>query len=166
MLASHRWLRRCALACTSFVSMTTLLLVPGATVGSADAAERVRERKIDRALTVARRQIGDPYSYGAAGPGAFDCSGLTMFAYGKAGINLPRSSAAQASAVRRIPRQHMHKGDLMFFYDGGGVYHLGIFTGWDNGRRVILHSSTPGRPVQTDRVWTSSWYAGTLRHRR
>lgn len=162
MLAIHRWLRRCALAITFFLSLITLL----ATAGSADAAESQRERKIERAVVVARHQIGDPYVYGAAGPNAFDCSGLMMFAFNKVGISLPRSSDAQASQVRRIHRQNMHKGDLMFFYDSGGVYHVGLFTGWDHGRRVILHSSYSGRPVQRDRVWTSSWFAGTLRHHR
>jgi len=162
MLATHRWLRRCALAITLLLSAVTLL----ATASTADAGERLRERKIKHAFAVARNQIGDPYRYGAAGPNAFDCSGLTMFAFGKAGISLPRSSGAQASYVRRIHKHNMRRGDLMFFYGSGGVYHLGLFTGrWDDGRRVILHSSSSGRPVQRDRVWTDNWYGGTLRHR-
>ncbi|MGI8993206.1 MAG: C40 family peptidase [Nocardioidaceae bacterium] len=161
MLASSRWLRTCALAITSLLIPATFL----ATAGSADAAERARERKIDRAVQVARNQIGDPYRYGAAGPGAFDCSGLMMFAYNKVGISLPRTTDAQAGHVRRIHRQNMHRGDLMFFYSSGGVYHVGMFVGWDNGRRVILHASTSGRPVQKDRVWSNSWYPGTLRLR-
>lgn len=162
MLASHRWLRLCALATIFVLSFVSLL----ASASSADAGERLRERKIHHAFEVARNQIGDPYRYGAAGPNAFDCSGLTMFAFGRAGISLPRTSDAQASHVRRIHKHRMRRGDLMFFYGSGGVYHLGIFTGrWDDGRRVILHSSSSGRPVQRDRVWTDNWYAGTLRLR-
>jgi len=161
MPASSPWLRRCALAVIFVLSFTTFMSV----AGSASAGERARERKIDRAVKVARNQIGDPYRYGAAGPGAFDCSGLTMFAYGKAGIELSRSSDGQVRDVRRIYRQNMHKGDLMFFYDSGGVYHVGMFVGWNNGRRIILHASTSGRPVQKDPVWSNNWFAGTLRRR-
>ena len=160
MLASTAWLRRCALAFICALSVALLF----ATAAPADASQRERrERKIDHALKVARNQIGDPYRYGAAGPGAFDCSGLTMFAFGRAGVRLPRSSDAQAEKVRRIPRHRMHKGDLMFFYGSGGVYHVGIFTGWKDGRRVILHSSYSGRPVQKDRVWSRNWFGGTVR---
>ncbi|MGI8614471.1 MAG: C40 family peptidase [Nocardioidaceae bacterium] len=114
---------------------------------------------------MARNQIGDPYVYGAAGPNAFDCSGLTQYAYGKAGLYLPRTSDAQANYVRRIKKQNLHRGDLIFFYNSGGVYHLGIFMKWKHGRRIILHSSYSGRPVQRDPLWTSSWFAGTLRPR-
>ena len=163
MLASTSWLRRWALALICALSVTLVF----ASAAPAEAANRERrERKIDHAIQVARNQIGDPYRYGAAGPGAFDCSGLTMFAFGKAGINLPRSSDAQARDVRRIYRKNMRKGDLMFFYSSGGVYHMGIFVGWNEGRRVILHASRAGRPVQRDRVWTGNWFAGTVRPRR
>ena len=163
MLASSRWLRRGALAFISALSVT--LLFATATPAEASKLER-RERKIDHAIKVARNQIGDPYRYGAAGPGAFDCSGLTMFAFGRAGVRLPRSSDGQAGAVRRIARHRMHKGDLMFFYGSGGVYHVGIYIGWKDGRRMILHSSYSGRPVQKDRVWSRNWFGGTVRPRR
>lgn len=127
--------------------------------------KKIRNKKIQRAVRVARNQIGDPYVYGAAGPGAFDCSGLTSFAFGKAGISLPRSSDAQGAHVKRIAKSRMKRGDLMFFHSGGGVYHVGIYVGRKNGDRVILHSSQSGRPVQRDPVWTSSWFGGTLRIR-
>jgi cell wall-associated NlpC family hydrolase len=116
-------------------------------------------------VRVAKNQIGDPYSYGSAGPGAFDCSGLTSFAFGKAGISLPRSSDAQGATVDRIGKDRMRRGDLMFFYSGGGVYHVGIYMGRKDGERIILHASQSGRPVQKDPVWTSSWFGGTLRIR-
>ncbi len=161
MLASSRWLRRCALAIIPTLSLFAVV----APASSADASERQRERKIHHAVAVARHQIGDPYRYGAAGPDAFDCSGLTMYAFRKAGINLSRSSASQASQVRRIPRHSMRTGDLMFFYGSGGIYHVGIYIGFRDGQRTILHSSKTGRPVQRDAVWTSSWFGGTLRVR-
>src|SRR3954451_25060018 len=55
-----------------------------------------RQQKVLRAASVARRQIGDPYRYGAAGPGSFDCSGLMKYSSQKAGSKLPRTAAAQS----------------------------------------------------------------------
>lgn len=124
-----------------------------------------RNEDVQYGVRVARNQKGDPYVYGAAGPNAFDCSGLTSFAYGRAGLYLPRSSGAQASYVRHIHRTNMHRGDLMFFSGSGGVYHVGIYMGWSDGRRMILHSSRPGTPVRTEKVWSNSWFPGTLRLR-
>ncbi len=133
-------------------------------VAPADANTR-RERKIHHGLEIALNQKGDPYVYGAAGPNAFDCSGLTMYSFGKAGLSLPRSSDAQAEAVRRIAKKNMRRGDLMFFHSGGDIYHVAIFLGRGNGRTWLLHASRSGTPVKRDPLWTSSWFGGTLRHR-
>ncbi len=129
-------------------------------------AQTVRGRKIHHAVEVAINQKGDPYSYGAAGPNRFDCSGLTMFSYDHAGLSLPRSAAEQYRAVRHIPKSRMHRGDLMFFHDGSGnIYHTAIFLGRHSGHVWLFHASEPGHPVQRDPLWTSSWYGATLRHR-
>lgn len=143
--------------------LTTTVL---STAAAAEAADKGRRHEsIHQAVRVARNQIGDPYNYGSAGPNSFDCSGLTQYAYSKAGLHLPRTSDAQAAYVRRIQRRNMHRGDLVFFQNRGDVYHLGIFMKWKNGRRIILHSSYPGRPVQRDPIWSNNWFAGTLRPR-
>ena len=63
---------------------------------SATAPSASRQQKVLRATSVALRQIGDPYRYGAEGPRSFDCSGLVTYSYQKAGIKLPRTSSAQA----------------------------------------------------------------------
>ena len=153
-------------AASTAASGTTVAAAPVASKNlSLQQRKQIRKNKIRRAVRVARNQIGDPYVYGAAGPGAFDCSGLTSFAFGKAGISLPRSSDAQGAHVNRIAKSRMQRGDLMFFHSGGGVYHVGIYMGRDHGDRIILHSSRSGRPVQKDPVWTSSWFGGTLRIR-
>lgn len=123
-------------------------------------------KKIVSALEIARNQKGDPYRYGAAGPGAFDCSGLTYFAFRRAGFgHIPRTSSAQAGFADRISRAKMQRGDLMFFYDGGGVYHVGVFAGAAKGKRYVLHAPYSGTRVRTDRVWTDKWFPGTLRNR-
>ena len=122
-----------------------------------------RNHVVERALATATRQQGDPYSYGSTGPNAFDCSGLMLFSFRAAGINLPRTAAAQAGAVRHIPRSQMRRGDLVFFSDGGHVYHVGMFDGWSHGRRIILHAPYSGQDVKKEAIWTNSWFAGTER---
>ena len=122
------------------------------------------ERRIDHAVRVARAQVGDPYVWGAVGPFAFDCSGLVYYSYRRAGIAMPRTASAQAQRARHIHRKNMRRGDLMFFYDGGGVYHVGIYLGWSKGRRLLLHAPYPGRRVHRERVWTNRWFPGTLRN--
>jgi cell wall-associated NlpC family hydrolase len=129
-------------------------------------ASTLRDRKIHHAVQVAINQKGDPYAYGHAGPNKFDCSGLTMFAYGRAGLSIPRTADGQYRALRHIPKSHLHRGDLMYFHDGSGhVYHAAIFLGRWGGHVWLLHASEPGRPVQRDPAWTRSWYAATLRVR-
>jgi cell wall-associated NlpC family hydrolase len=161
MPASARWQRFVALSVAVLTALTLALSISA----PADALTK-RQRKIHHALDVARNQKGDPYRYGANGPGAFDCSGLTQFSYGRAGLFLPRTSGRQARYSRRIVKKNMRKGDLMFFYDRGGVYHVGIYVGWNgNGRRRVLHAAKPGTRVHTSTVWTTRWFAGTLRRR-
>ncbi|WP_199286833.1 C40 family peptidase [Nocardioides houyundeii] len=131
---------------------------------------RVRARravlsKVGRAKGIALAQRGDRYVYGATGPNAFDCSGLVQFAYKRAGFpRMPRTSGAQAGHTRRIAKGAMRPGDLMFFANGGRVYHVGIFIGRGRGGvPLMVHSSRPGTPVGVSVPWTSSWFAGTVR---
>jgi cell wall-associated NlpC family hydrolase len=124
-------------------------------------------RRVGTAIAIADHQKGDPYRYGAAGPNAFDCSGLTFFAFRHAGFkHIPRTSSAQAHFAKRIKRSHMKRGDLIFFYDGGGVYHVGIYAGFSHGHRWVLHAPYSGTRVRTNKLWTDKWFPGTLRYRR
>jgi len=143
--------------------MTAVLVVTLFTF-TAPAEAMTRAHRVGIALDIVRAQKGDPYRYGAAGPNAFDCSGLVYYSYRRAGVTcIPRTWRQQAAASRRIKRSAMRKGDLVFFTSGGRVYHVGVFAGWSNGRRYIIHASRPGTPVKRDPIWTSSWFAGTLR---
>ena len=94
------------------------------------------------AVRTAYEQLGDPYVWGAAGPGAFDCSGLTMFAWRAAGVALPHSSSAQYSATRRIAVSDLEPGDLVFYYSP--ISHVAMYVG---GGKVI-DAPYPGRSVQ------------------
>ena len=87
-------------------------------------------------------QRGDPYRWGAAGPDAFDCSGLTLFAMRAAGKSLPHSSRMQSTMGRWVPKANLRPGDLVFFYSPVG--HVAIYIG--NGR--IVYASTSGQPVK------------------
>ena len=127
---------------------------------------RVVAHRIGDAVAIARHQKGDPYRYGADGPNAFDCSGLTYFSFRRAGFShMPRTSSAQAHYATHIKRSHMRRGDLVFFYDNGGVYHVGVYAGAWNGHRHVLHAPYSGARVRTERIWTHRWFAGTLRYR-
>jgi cell wall-associated NlpC family hydrolase len=158
-LRALRLLALPVLLATVLVATTWIVSTP-----AADAAAR-RSDKIQHATRIAANQKGDPYVYGAEGPNSFDCSGLTYYAYKKVGITLPRSSDDQYRRLRHIAKHRMKRGDLMFFHSGGSVYHVGIFVGWNDHRRVLLHAPNSGERVHRERVWTRSWYAGTLRPR-
>lgn len=108
------------------------------------------------ALEYALDQLGDRYSWGGTGPDEFDCSGLTMRAWGKAGISLSHSSKAQYSEGRRISRSNLKPGDLVFFYSP--ISHVGLYYG--KGR--IVHASRPGKPVKFDDL-DSMPYTGAVR---
>jgi cell wall-associated NlpC family hydrolase len=129
--------------------------------------ERIARRinaKVLNALEIIRNQQGDPYRYGAAGPDAFDCSGLMQYAFRRAGFEgIPRTSSAQAGWVRRISRDAMRPGDLVFFHSGGRVYHVGVYAGRLNGARTIIHSPNSGSRVHRAKIWTDSWFVGTKR---
>jgi cell wall-associated NlpC family hydrolase len=94
------------------------------------------------AVRTALAQVGDPYVWGAAGPNAFDCSGLMQYAYAAAGISLPHSSAMQSTMGVPVSRSELRPGDLIFFYSP--VSHVGMYIG--NGQMV--HASTSGQPVK------------------
>jgi peptidoglycan DL-endopeptidase CwlO len=99
-----------------------------------------------RALAFARANIGKPYRYGAAGPNAFDCSGLVLSAFKKAGVSLPRTSSAQSRVGTPVRRDQLQPGDLVFFYSP--VSHVGIYIG--DGK--IVHASTSGEPVKVSKM--------------
>ena len=93
------------------------------------------------AVNTALAQVGDPYVWGAGGPDAFDCSGLTQYAYSAAGVSLPHSSKIQAGMGRTVSRSELQPGDLLFYYSP--TSHVAMYIG--NGQMV--HASTSSKPV-------------------
>lgn len=105
------------------------------------------------AVDWAGQQLGKPYKWGATGPAAFDCSGLTMGAWQAAGVQLPRTSTAQAGAGQQVPREQAQPGDLLFWSSGGGVagvHHVALSLGGNQ----IREAPTTGIPVRDRAIGT------------
>jgi cell wall-associated NlpC family hydrolase len=111
------------------------------------------------AVQVAEQQLGKPYQWGAAGPDSFDCSGLTMYAYGKAGISLPHYTGDQYNAGRHVAESDLRPGDLIFF--GSDLHHMGMYVG--NGQ--LIHAPHSGDVVRIASLsgWFQDNYAGAVR---
>lgn len=95
-----------------------------------------------QAIRIAAQQEGDPYSYGAAGPDLFDCSGLVKYAFGKLGHSLPHNAQMQYDKIDHVSRSNLQPGDVVFLADSSGnIYHNGIYAG-DGQWWVARHSGT------------------------
>ncbi|WP_030659729.1 C40 family peptidase [Streptomyces rimosus] len=140
----------------SAVALATVggtLVVPGA---SADAEAASTSAA---ALRIAASKKGSPYKYGASGPYRFDCSGLTLYSFKRAGKRLPRTAAAQYNRTRHLSASSRRLGDLVFFHSRRGIYHVGIYAG--NGK--IWHAPKPGTVVRLERIWSRSVSYGRVR---
>ena len=102
------------------------------------------------AVAAAETRLGDPYVWGAAGPGTFDCSGLVMWAWAHAGVNLPHFSGAQYSSTQHISMSQLQPGDLVFPSDPG--QHVAMYIGGGQ----IIESPHTGAVVHI--VPLSSWF--------
>lgn len=109
------------------------------------------------AIAMAMAQRGKPYVWAAGGPRAFDCSGLTQYAFAAAGIRLPHSSRMQSQMGRSVSRSELRPGDLVFFYSP--VSHVGIYIGGGN----MVHAPTSGDVVKVAPIDVMGGYAGARR---
>jgi cell wall-associated NlpC family hydrolase len=92
-------------------------------------ARAAQEREARGVVETAVAQIGDGYAWGGSGPDAFDCSGLTAYAFATAGVTLPHTSQGQAAMGTPVDRADIRPGDLVFFSTAGpGASHVGIAT--------------------------------------
>jgi cell wall-associated NlpC family hydrolase len=97
-----------------------------------------------RALAFARAQLGKPYRFAAAGPNAYDYSGLTSAAWKAAGVTLPRTAAAQFHVGRYVAKADLQPGDLVFFYSSTAPSHVALYVG--NG--MVIHAPHSGSTVR------------------
>ncbi|MFK3982666.1 NlpC/P60 family protein [Micromonospora sp. NPDC050397] len=98
------------------------------------------------AVKTACAQIGKMYVWGAVGPSNFDCSGLTQYAWGKAGVRLTHFTGAQWNEGKVVSRANARPGDLVFFY--GDLHHVGVYVG--NG--LMVHAPQSGQPVKMTKI--------------
>jgi cell wall-associated NlpC family hydrolase len=93
-------------------------------------------------VQAALSRVGSPYSWGAAGPSAFDCSGLVMWSFQQAGLSLPHSSQALAAGGQPVALSDLQPGDVVTYYSDAS--HTGLYVG----DGMVVHSSTYGQPVR------------------
>ncbi|MEL4467816.1 C40 family peptidase [Luteococcus sp. H154] len=98
------------------------------------------------AVDFALAQVGKSYVMGATGPGAYDCSGLMLTAWNRAGVSLPRTSQQQIGVGQSVPTADLQPGDLVFYYPG--ITHVGMYIG--NG--MIVHAANPRTGVKVSPV--------------
>lgn len=125
---------------------TGVASVNGSTSGAASTA-----------VSWAYQQLNKPYVYGAAGPNSFDCSGLTQYVWGKAGVALPHSSASQYSYGRHVTQSELRPGDLVFFYSP--ISHVSIYVG----DGYIIDAPHSGATVRKILLSDMPSYAGAVR---
>ncbi|MGO1379894.1 NlpC/P60 family protein [Corynebacterium sp. AOP36-E1-14] len=107
---------------------------------ASSSSDSVGQQIADAAMS----KQGAPYSWGAAGPDAFDCSGLTSWAYSQAGKSIPRTSGEQAGAGTPVSIDSLQPGDVVSYYSGAS--HVAIYIG--DGK--IVHALNEGSPVQVN----------------
>ena len=99
------------------------------------------------AINAAMSQLGVPYRFAAEEPGsAFDCSGLTKYAWGRAGVSLPHQSKSQFASIPHVSKEDIAPGDLIFYY--APIGHVGMYIG--NGQ--LIHAPRTGDVVKISNV--------------
>jgi cell wall-associated NlpC family hydrolase len=132
--------------------------VPAAAAGQMNCGGVNVDVPTDRVATVlafACSQLGKPYSYGAAGPDSYDCSGFTMASWAKVGVSLPHSSRSQAGVGTSVSQGELRAGDLVFSFSP--ISHVGIYLG---GGRMIA-APTAGDVVKIQSLQYLPFTAGT-----
>ncbi|MFF8309054.1 C40 family peptidase [Streptomyces lydicus] len=147
------------LARAGTVSALTLATLGAATLTPGVTPDAEAATVATHALQVAASKRGSPYQYGAQGPFRFDCSGLMLYAFKRAGRALPRSAAAQYAHTRHISIAARKRGDLVFFHSSRGIYHVGIYAG----HGLIWHAPKTGDVVRLEKIWSRAVWYGRVR---
>ena len=134
---------------------------PTAATAPAEAGARAadpREVMVDSAMSM----LGQPYRWGGAAPGGFDCSGLVVYAAAGAGVHVPRTALEQFDSGRRVPRGQLRMGDLIFMHLAHKELHVGIAI--DNDR--FIHAPSTGGHVRIDSLDAPPYAKGFIAGRR
>lgn len=115
----------------------------GGSVAAASAPAPAVSSRSGIAISAAMAQQGVPYRFAASSPGvAFDCSGLTAYAWAQAGVFLPHQSRQQYAAVPHVSQGEAQPGDLLFYYSP--ISHVGIYLGGGQ----LVHAPNTGSTVK------------------
>lgn len=110
----------------------------------------------------AQKYLGYPYVWGGSGPNSFDCSGFTQYIFRQFGYSIYRTADIQMNNGYSVSRENLQPGDLVFFYNGGGVGHVGIYIG--NNKFIHAANSNSGVIITSlSESWYASRYAGARR---
>lgn len=122
---------------------------PTAAPTTTTVATTTAPASVQPAIEAAQSAIGAPYASGATGPSSFDCSGLMVYAFAKAGITLPRTSFAQFETGTEVGLTEIQPGDLVFFDTAGaGASHVGIALSAETAISATTHGVME-HPIQT-----------------
>jgi cell wall-associated NlpC family hydrolase len=113
-------------------------------------------------VRLALSMLGQPYRYGGAAPGGFDCSGLVQYAANGAGIHVPRTAHEQLRAGFAVPRSELRAGDLIFMHLAHKELHVGIVIDDQD----FVHAPSTGGYVRIDRLSAPLYARGFLSGRR
>ena len=135
------------------MTQRSIELVEALNVASVEAARTEVAGMREQILTIARKQLGDPYRAGGAGPDSFDCGGFTQFVFKRAlGMDIARTSRGQYQQVQRVKTKEALPGDLVFFFEGG-AHHVGIYLG--DGQ--MIDAPRPGKRISVNPISGSWW---------
>lgn len=109
-------------------------------------------------LGVAHSLTGVGYHYGGTTPAGFDCSGYTSYVFNQTGRSLARTAAGQYAGTSRVSRAEAQPGDLVFFRQGGGIDHVGIYLG--GGRFIGSQSHTGVAVASLDSGYWANYVVG------
>lgn len=154
------------------IASSVLMMAVATSGGPADIASekgtgvQAREVKVEqlqkKVVRTALSRRGSRYVAGRSGPWSFDCSGFTMWVYGKATKKrLPHYSGSQMSRGKKVGRKHLRPGDLMF-YGPGGSQHVSLYIG----RKKMIHATNPRQGVVVESInnpWWTRIYVGARR---
>ncbi|MBI3547044.1 MAG: C40 family peptidase [Gammaproteobacteria bacterium] len=111
---------------------------------------KMASRAADQALAM----VGKPYHYGGNTPAGFDCSGLVQYSYRRVGFDLPHGTSQLRRVSQVIPRQHLQRGDLLFFnQEGKKSSHVALYLGDDR----FVHAPSGGKKVYVSSFNDTYW---------